>query len=74
MALAERCVQLTGGKAAPPLDTLAAAYAEVGRFDDAINSQKRAIELAPPEQRKPMVDRLTLYTARTAYREAAWEK
>jgi tetratricopeptide (TPR) repeat protein len=44
--LAERANQIAGGNDPDVLDTLAAAYAEVGRFDDAIRMNQKAIELA----------------------------
>jgi hypothetical protein len=44
--LAERAVQLTGGREAIYLDTLAAAYAEAGRFDKALETARRGLEIA----------------------------
>jgi tetratricopeptide (TPR) repeat protein len=44
--LAERANQLTGGENPLILHTLAAAYAEAGRFSDAIQSAQKANELA----------------------------
>lgn len=46
VTLAERACKLTDNKLAPYLDTLAAAYAATGRFDDAIATAAKAIELA----------------------------
>jgi tetratricopeptide (TPR) repeat protein len=60
------------GKARPDdLDVLAAAYAEVGQFDDAVTWQKQAIDTLSPkadQQRKAMQARLKLYEARKPYR------
>jgi Flp pilus assembly protein TadD len=44
--LAQRANQLTGGADLDILGTLAAAYAEAGRFDAAIQSARKAIDLA----------------------------
>jgi tetratricopeptide (TPR) repeat protein len=45
---ARSCVKATGGRHAPYLSTLAAAYAEVGDFTEAIRWQQKAIQAAPP--------------------------
>ncbi len=50
------------------LDTLAAAYAEVGRFEDAIRWQKRAIAYAPEENKPELQQRLDLYEKKQPYR------
>jgi tetratricopeptide (TPR) repeat protein len=42
VALAERAVELSHGRDATILGTLAAAYAEVGRWDDALSAAERA--------------------------------
>jgi spermidine synthase len=42
--LAERACELTRHKEPGPLDTLAAAYAAAGRFDDAVTTAQRAID------------------------------
>ena len=44
--LAEQANQLSGGKNPVFIRTLAAAYAESGRFNDAISAAQRALELA----------------------------
>jgi tetratricopeptide (TPR) repeat protein len=44
--LAERANQLTGGKNPVVLCTLAAAYAEAGRFPEAVETAQRAMQLA----------------------------
>ena len=44
--LAQRANRLSGGEDVDLLDTLAAAYAEAGRFDDATERRPGAIELA----------------------------
>jgi hypothetical protein len=53
--------------------TLAAAYADRGDFDDAINTTQRAIELATAQGNSSLVEtlrhELELYQAHTPYRE-----
>jgi hypothetical protein len=44
--LAERACRLTQGRAIVPLGTLAAAYAEAGRFKDAVAAGQKSLELA----------------------------
>jgi Flp pilus assembly protein TadD len=44
--LAERIWHLAGDNNPKPFSTLAAAYAEVGRFPDAINAARKAVSLA----------------------------
>jgi hypothetical protein len=52
------------------LDTLAAAYAEAGEFDKAIDTQKEAMELLQNEEmKKDFASRLKLYQSKTLYRE-----
>ena len=45
-ALAGRAVQLSGGRDPVFLDTLAAAYAESGRFPEAVQTARQALEIA----------------------------
>jgi len=54
------------------VDTLAAAHAEAGEFEDAVRLQKQAIESADFDQRflKEGRDRLALYEAGRPYRES----
>lgn len=65
---ATRACELTAWKDSDELDTLAAAYAEVGDFDAALRWQKEAIARAPLAQRTKMHRRLSLYQNRTPYR------
>ena len=44
--IAEHVNSLKGGESCNELDTLAAAYAEVGRFDDAVSAARRAVMIA----------------------------
>ena len=51
VTLAERACERTRQAVPMFLDTLAAAYAEAGRFADAVTTQERAVELAPADGR-----------------------
>jgi tetratricopeptide (TPR) repeat protein len=72
--MAERACQLTRRQDAACLDTLAAAYAEAGRFDDAVTTVQQAIVLArsgPASTPAETMERhLELYRAGRALREA----
>jgi hypothetical protein len=46
VALAERACYLTNQEQVAPLDALAAGYAEVRRFSDAIQAAQQAVNLA----------------------------
>jgi tetratricopeptide (TPR) repeat protein len=67
----ERAVRLTSRRDPESLDTLAAAYAEAGRFDDAAATAREALEAAArrgmPD--RAMADRLSLYTSGQPFRE-----
>lgn len=71
--LAERCCQLSGYRISATLDTLAAAYAETGRFPEAITQVKRAIEIATSQGDTKMVKdlniRLQAYESGKPWRE-----
>ena len=56
--LAQRAAELSGATNANVLDTLAAAYAEVGRFDDAVAAADRAIEAARRDDDAGLADRV----------------
>jgi tetratricopeptide (TPR) repeat protein len=64
---AERANQLSGGRQLAILDTLAAAYAEAGRFPEALATARKALELAKQEHDKVLIDalrsRIALYEA-----------
>ena len=49
LALAEKAKQVTAGKDPAVLDTLSAAYAENGRFEEAVQMERQALELLTPE-------------------------
>jgi tetratricopeptide (TPR) repeat protein len=72
VALAQRACERSGNRAPGYLDTLAAAYAATGRFDDAIATAEKAIELARADGQaglgKEIEARLGLYRSGRAYR------
>ena len=66
---AERCCKLSNYQIPATLDTLAAAYAEAGKFEHAIKWQKKLIELTPPASKGVKQTRLELYQAGKPYRD-----
>jgi hypothetical protein len=66
-------VEISGGKDARVLDTLAAAYAEKGQFTDAAltarRAQTRAIEEKQPALAEEIKARVALYEAGRPFRE-----
>ena len=68
---ATRACELTEFQEASYLDTLAAAYAECGEFDDAVRWQQKAQKIAPPEQAEGYAERLGQYERRKPYRAGA---
>ena len=72
LELARRAVELTNGQDPTTLRTLAAAYAETGDFDQAIQTAQRAIELAVALQDSELAGALRtqfdLYRAGRPYR------
>jgi tetratricopeptide (TPR) repeat protein len=73
VSLAERAVDLTAGTNTPFLATLAAAYAEAGRFGEAISVQQKVCDVAVAGgrtgQRGSFQQRLQLYRSGQPYRE-----
>ena len=71
--LAERASELTGHKSPAILDTLAAAYAEAGRFPDAVRTARKARQLAGDAKLEQLTAdleaRIRLYEAGKPYRE-----
>jgi tetratricopeptide (TPR) repeat protein len=67
MEHARRADQLCGGKRADVLDVLAAAYAEAGRFPEALGTARKALDLAARQKAASMADvlrtRIALYEA-----------
>jgi tetratricopeptide (TPR) repeat protein len=73
VGLAEHAAQLTGGRQPTVLHTLAASYAEAGRFDEALQTAHRALDIATQQNNQRLVEALTAciaqYEARTPIRE-----
>lgn len=72
--LAIAVCRMTGYEAMEALDALAAAYAETGRFDDAVMTATRALEVARQYDNPragAIVQRLAQYEAGHPWREAA---
>jgi hypothetical protein len=71
--LAERACQTTEYKVAAVVGTLAAAYAEAGRFDDAVATSEKARELALSLGQKEVADKnaemMQLFKAGKPYHE-----
>lgn len=72
LRLAELANAAGGGRDAQAMDVLAAAYAESGRFDEAVRAAARALELSgstvSPEARRGAEQRLALYRAGRPFR------
>ncbi len=72
VSLAEQACQLTRDRVAPYLDTLAAAYASVGRFTDAVTIAQAAVDLARSSGQTQVAaeiqQHLQLYRSGRAYR------
>jgi tetratricopeptide (TPR) repeat protein len=58
VTLAERAVNLSGGTDPAILDTLAAAYAEAGRFPEAAKTARQALALATKQNKQPLAESL----------------
>jgi tetratricopeptide (TPR) repeat protein len=75
VTLAEKVCRLTNYKLPLFVGTLAAAYAEAGRYDDAAKMAEQAIALATAQNKKLLVDKnrelLELYQSQKAYHEPA---
>ena len=71
--LAERALKLSGGNEPAILGTLAAAYAEAGRFPEAAATARKALELARQQNKRALADalraRIALYEAGKPYHE-----
>jgi len=67
--LALEACELTGFKKAKLVATLAAAYAETGQFEQAVELQQQVVFSAPPKQRKEQKRILELYKSDKPLRE-----
>ena len=71
--LTERALKLSGGNQPAILDTLAAAYAEVGRFSAAVATARKALDLATQQNKRSLADalqkRIALYGTGKPYRQ-----
>ena len=69
--LAVKACDLSEWKNWGTIDTLAAAYAETGDFDQAINYQQCVLQMVnPPTDQRKLQQRLALYREHKPYREA----
>lgn len=66
--MAARAVKLENAQEWDTIDTLAAAFAEVGKFPEAVRAQQEALRLAPEEEHADLKSRLELYQAKKPYR------
>jgi protein O-mannosyl-transferase len=73
VALAQRAAKLRGNEEPAILGTLAAAYAEAGRFSEAVEAAQQALALASSQNNAPLADalraRIKLYQGNSPYHE-----
>ena len=67
---AKRACELSSNEDWNSLDTLGAAYAEIGQFDKAAQAARQALKLAPTEKKNAVSARLAQYGRGQAYRES----
>jgi protein O-mannosyl-transferase len=71
--LAQQAERLGGGESPQMLDTLAAAYAEAGRFGEAVKTARQALSLPATQNNQPLAEaiqaRLKLYEAGSPFHE-----
>ncbi len=74
-ALAVQAVERSGAKDAAAWDTLAAAYAEAGKFADAAETAARALALAEEAKQAELAaairSRMLVYQSQNAFRDVA---
>lgn len=64
---ARQALEFDYGERHVALDTMAAALASAGRFEEAINTLSEAMNLAPPESKVTYDERLRLYTQKRPF-------
>jgi tetratricopeptide (TPR) repeat protein len=69
LKLAARAVDLTRGSDPRALDALAAAYAETGRFPEAVEAARRALSVAGPPLVPALKARIAMYERQEPFRE-----
>jgi Flp pilus assembly protein TadD len=69
VTLAVKAVELSRGKDFSALDALAAAYAETGRFREAVDTARRALGLAATPMVPGITARIALYERHQPFRE-----
>jgi tetratricopeptide (TPR) repeat protein len=70
LAHAKRALELAGDDNAAIFETLSAAYAELGDFDNAVRWQEKAVQMASYPTKDVMTARLELYEQGQPYRES----
>lgn len=69
VAEALKACELANWKKPNAVDTLAAAYAETGDFENAVKYAERALDIAPEDQQPGCRERLELYRQKKPYRQ-----
>jgi tetratricopeptide (TPR) repeat protein len=73
--LAQRAAQLSGGQEPAVLGTLAAAFAEAGRFPETLETARKALDLAQQQNNQSLAEsikaKIPLYEAGTPFRQIA---
>jgi tetratricopeptide (TPR) repeat protein len=69
IAYAVQACEMTNHELPGFLDTLAAAYAEAGRYEVAVKWMKKVLEIVPPDERDKYEPHLALYETGQPYRD-----
>ena len=73
LEVAKKACELSKWKKCETLDTLAAAYAEVGDFENAIRWQKESLKYVSPAQLQEYTAHLKTFESRKPIREAIFD-